>query len=166
MYHQARSARGESIAAPELWFAIMSDRSFRVPAMRLAELHAAHTPQTYAYLFTWPSPAWDGQLSAGHGVEVPFVFGTLDAPGAEDKVPAGTAPAGLSERMQDAWAAFARTGSPQTPALLDWEPYTVPRRCTVLLGTSCVAVDAPREEERHFWAEHTASPSIRPTVVA
>ena len=72
----------------------------------------------------------------------------------------------LPTQMQDAWVAFARTGHPQTPALPDWAPYTARRRRTMLLGTSCVAVDAPREEERHFWAEHTASPSIRPTVVA
>ena len=116
-------------------------------------------------LFTWPSPAWDGQLGAGHVVEVPFVFGTLDAPDAQDLVPAGTAPAGLTERMQDAWVAFARTGSPQTAALADWEPYTVPRRCTMVLGTDCAAVDAPREAERRFWAAHTAAPAARPVVV-
>jgi hypothetical protein len=28
--------------------------------MRLAELHAANTPATYTYLFTWKSPGWDG----------------------------------------------------------------------------------------------------------
>jgi len=167
-YRQARAAREESSAALDVWFAIMSDRRFRVPAMRLAELHAAHTPQTFTYLFTWPSPAWDGQLGAGHVVEVPFVFGTFDAPDAQDLVPAGTAPAGLSERMQDAWVAFARTGRPQTPALAGWEPYTVPRRCTMLLDARCTAVDAPREAERQFWAAHTAAPAApadRPVVV-
>lgn len=165
VYREARAAWGESGAAPDLWVAMRSDRRFRVPAMRLAELHAAHTPRTYAYLFTWPSPAWDGQLGAGHVVETPFVFGTLEAPDARDLVPAGTAPAGLSAQMQDAWVAFARTGSPRTPALADWEPYTVPRRRTMLLDARCAAVNAPREEERHFWAEHTAVPPIRPTMV-
>jgi para-nitrobenzyl esterase len=169
VYHHARGARGESLAAPELWFAIISDRRYRVPAMRLAELQAAHTPQTYAYLFTWQSPAWNGQLGAGHVVEVPFVFGTIDAPDAPDArdlVPAGSDVGVLPTQMQDAWVAFARTGHPQTPALPDWAPYTARRRRTMLLGTSCVVVDAPREEERHFWAERTASPSIRPTMVA
>ncbi len=166
VYREARAARGESGAAPDLWVAMRSDRRFRVPAMRLAELHAAHTPQTYAYLFTWPSPAWDGQLGAGHVVEVPFVFGTLDAPDARDLVPAGAEVGMLPTQMQDAWAAFARTGHPQTPALSDWAPYTAQRRRTMLLGTSCAAMDAPREEERHFWAEHTVAQPLRPTVVA
>ena len=56
LYRRERASRSESTAAPELWFAIMTDRRFRVPSMRLAELHAAHTPATYAYLFTWKSP--------------------------------------------------------------------------------------------------------------
>ncbi|HET8626601.1 MAG TPA: carboxylesterase family protein [Thermomicrobiales bacterium] len=134
VYRRARAARGESTAAPELWFAMLSDRRYRVPAMRLAEAHAAHTPQTYAYLFTWRSPAWGGQLGAGHGVEIPFVFGTLDAPDARDLIPAGAAVGTLPERLQDAWVAFARTGSPATPQLPGWAPYDAHRRCTVLLG--------------------------------
>jgi carboxylesterase type B len=42
LYRRERASRGESAVAPELWFAIMTDRRFRVPSMRLAELHAAH----------------------------------------------------------------------------------------------------------------------------
>lgn len=166
VYRRARVARGESIAALDVWFAIMSDRRFRVPAMRQAELQAAHTPQTYAYLFTWQSPAWNGQLGAGHVVEVPLVFGTLDAPDSQDLVPAGAPVGALSGQMQDAWLAFARTGSPQTPALPAWAPYAAPRRGTMLLGATCAAVDAPREEERRFWATHTVAPPARPTAVA
>jgi para-nitrobenzyl esterase len=59
----------------------------------------------------------------------------------------------LSHRMQDAWVAFARTGSPRTAALPDWEPYTAARRSTMLLDMSCRAVDAPYETERRFWAD-------------
>ena len=60
---------------------------------------------------------------------------------------------GLAEAIQDAWIAFARTGSPRTTHLTDWEPYTAERRSTMLLGTSCRAVDAPYETERRFWAD-------------
>ena len=164
-YREAHAARGESTAAPDLWFAIMRDRRFAVPAARLAELHAAHTPQTYAYLFTWQSPAWDGKLGAGHVVEVPFVFGTLDAPDAQDLVPAGSPVGRLSEQMQDAWIAFARTGSPRTSELSGWEPYTPERRSTMLLGTTCGPVDAPYEAERRFWADRTPVSAARPAAV-
>ena len=117
----------------------------------IAELHAAHTPATYAYLFTWKSPGWDGKLGAGHEVNTPFVFGTLDAPDSQDLVPAGSPVGDLPTQMQDAWIAFARTGSPQTPALAGWQPYTAGRRSTMLLGPSCGPVEAPFEAQRRLW---------------
>jgi para-nitrobenzyl esterase len=151
LYRSERASRGESTVAPELWFAIMTDRHFRVPSMRIAELHAAHTPATYAYLFTWKSPGWDGKLGAGHEVNTPFIFGTLDAPGSHDLVPAGSPVGELPTQIQDAWIAFARTGSPQTAALAGWQPYTAGRRSTMLLGPSCGPVEAPFEAERRLW---------------
>ncbi len=166
VYRWARAGRGEGSTAHDLWIAIMSDRRFRMPAMRLAARHAAHTPQTYAYLFTWRSPAWDGLLGAGHVVEVPFVFGTFDAPSARDLVPADAAVGDLSARMQDAWLAFARTGNPATAALPDWEPDTAARRCTMLLGMTSGPVDAPFETERRFWADRAVGSAERQTPVA
>jgi para-nitrobenzyl esterase len=160
-YRQARAARGESTSAQDLWLTMMGDRRYRVPVTRLAELQAAHTPDVYAYLFTWKSPGQDGQLGAGHVVEVPFVFGTLDAPESHDLVPAGSPVGTLSTTMQDAWVAFARTGHPQTPDLPAWEPYTAPRRRTMLLGATNGPVDAPYEPERRFWATHDRSRSDR-----
>jgi para-nitrobenzyl esterase len=86
------------------------------------------------------------------------VFGTLDAPGVRDAVPAGAPPVGdLPAHMQDAWLAFARTGSPRTPALPDWEPYAAPCRRTMLLGTRSGPADAPYEAERRFWETATAA---------
>ena len=42
--------------------------NLRQKMMRLAELHAEHTPETYAYLFTWQSPGWDGKLGAAQAL--------------------------------------------------------------------------------------------------
>jgi para-nitrobenzyl esterase len=122
LYRDARAARGERTTAEELWFAMLSDRRYRVPAMLLAEEHAVHTPETYTYLFTWKSPAWGGKLGAGHVVEVPFVFGTLDAPDSQPLVPEGSPVGTLPTQMQDAWIAFARTGRPGTPERRGWQP--------------------------------------------
>jgi para-nitrobenzyl esterase len=157
LYREARAARGEDITAREVWFAIMTDRRFRVPGMRLAEAHAAHTPDTYAYLFTWKSPGWGGRLGSGHVVEVPFVFGTLDAPDSQDLVPDGSPVGTLPTRMQDAWIAFARRGTPQTTDIPAWEPYTASRRATMLLGDTSALVDAPYETERRFWASRVGA---------
>jgi para-nitrobenzyl esterase len=153
-YRTERAARGESTTAEELWFAILSDRVSRVPSMRLAELHARRTTDTYAYLFTWRSSAWEGRLGAGHGVELPFVFGVSnDIPDARGFVTPSDEVDRLSQQMQDAWVAFARTGSPRTGALRDWEPYTAARRSTMLLDRECRTVDAPYEVERRFWSD-------------
>jgi Carboxylesterase family len=113
----------------------------------------ARPPATYADLFTWESPGWDGKRGASHEVNTPFVFGNYDIPEARGFVPSSPEVEQLSHRMQDAWIAFARTGSPRTTHLPDWEPYTAQRRSTMLLGTSCHTVDAPYETERRFWAD-------------
>jgi para-nitrobenzyl esterase len=151
LYRSERASRGESTLAPELWFAIMTDRHFRVPSMRIAEFHAALTPATFTYLFTWKSPGWDGKRGASHEVNTPFVFGTYDIPEVSGTVTPSTEVDRLSQQMQDAWIAFARTGSPQTPALAGWQPYTCGRRSTMVLGSSCRLVDAPFEAERRLW---------------
>jgi para-nitrobenzyl esterase len=77
----------------------------------------------------------------------------VKVPDARGFVPPSAEVEQLSQQMQDAWVAFARTGSPRTAALADWEPYTAARRSTMLLDTSCRAVDAPYESERRFWAD-------------
>jgi carboxylesterase type B len=112
LYRRERAARGESTVAAELWFAIMTDRHFRVPSMRLAELHAVHTPAAYGYLFTWKSPGWDGKRGASHEVNTRFLFGTSDSPEVRGFVPPSAEIRRLSEQIQDAWLAFARVGSP------------------------------------------------------
>ena len=153
LYSTLRGQRGASIAPPDLWSALESDRVFRVPAMRLAELQTAVQPAVYAYLFTWQSPYADGSLGACHALDIPFVFGTLDEP---HIVPfAGTTPAAhrLGEQMQDAWVAFARHGDPSHPGLPPWPRYEATRRATMLLGRECGVIDAPYEDERRFWGK-------------
>jgi len=85
--------------------AAMNELAFHGPARRLRE---AHHGTTLGYDFGWPSPACDGRLGACHGLELPFVFGTLGS--APDLL--GGAPPELSDAMRAAWIAFARTGDP------------------------------------------------------
>ncbi len=53
----------------------MTDLVFRWPARRFAE---GHQGRTHVYEFDWRSPACGGELGACHGIELPFVFDTLD----------------------------------------------------------------------------------------
>jgi para-nitrobenzyl esterase len=151
VYRAARAARGESVDPGELWFAIESDRTMRHPAMRLAALHAAHQPETYAYLFSWPSPAMGGLFGSCHALDLPFVFGTLEHPLLRPFTGKGPEARTLATQIQDAWVAFARTGRPEHAGLADWPAYDVAQRRTMILDRRCRVESAPREAERAFW---------------
>lgn len=151
VYRTARAARGERIEPGELWFAIESDRTMRHPAMALAGAQSAHQRQTYAYLFTWSSPALGGMLGSCHALDLPFVFGTLDHPMFRPFAGKGPEARALAERMQDAWIAFARTGRPQHAGLPAWPGYDASSRHTMILDRQCRVETAPREPERAFW---------------
>ena len=55
-----------------------------------------------------------GMLGACHALELGFVFGTHGEPGMADFSGSGPAADALSERMMDAWLAFAKSGDPST----------------------------------------------------
>ncbi len=148
-YRAARAGRA-AVEPRELYFAIESDRKFRIPAVRLAEAQAEHQ-RTYAYLFTWESPLMDGALGACHGVDVPFVFGAIGSKGADRFVGGGPEAEALCARTMDAWLAFARGGDPNGAGLPDWPAYDSARRATMLLGRRCELADAPLDEERRAW---------------
>ncbi len=150
-YRRLRGQRGAGTTPSELWFAIDSDRAFRYPAMRLAELQRAHQPRTYAYLFTWPSPFMDGALGACHALELPFVFGTCDDPVLKTFVGDGPDAQRLAEHIQEAWIAFAHAADPSHAGLGEWPAYDTSQRATMLLGSDCRVERAPLEAERRFW---------------
>jgi para-nitrobenzyl esterase len=148
VYRSARAA-GADLSPRDLFFAIESDRIFRMPAVRLAEAQSRHQPRTYQYLFTWESPA--GNLRACHGIDIPFVFGLVETEGAA--LFSGSSPEAhaLAERTMDAWLAFARSGDPSHEGLGDWPAFDAERRATMLLGATCEAALAPFDAERRAW---------------
>ena len=150
-YRSARSARGEDTSPVETWLAISTDHVFRAGALKLAELHARHTPDVFVYQFEWKGREPGRPQGAIHALELPFVFGTLAT--SEIGAVAGrtSAAEALAGRMQDAWLAFARTGSPNAGGLPEWPAYAPPRRATMILSDRSRVVDAPHEAERAAW---------------
>lgn len=150
-YRAARRARGDDDSPAEIWLAISTDQVFRAGTAKFLELQSAHTAGVYAYLFAWKATAPDKPQGAVHAVDLPFVFGALDR--SEIGRMAGRTPAAyaLSEEMQDAWLAFAKTGRPHAESLPAWEAYSPPRRATMLLSENPRLVEAPQEEERAVW---------------
>jgi para-nitrobenzyl esterase len=132
----------------ELFDAFASDAFFRVPALRLAEAQSAHAP-VYCYRFDWSSSFLDGRLGACHGLELPFVFGTLGHPAVGLFAGAGAAASALSERMRACWTHFAKVGRP-TPSASDWPTY-LPGRVTMCFGEGDELLEAPGEAPRLLW---------------
>ncbi len=153
-YRRARSRRNMPTTPAELYIAIQSDKTFRMPAIRLAEARCGRQLPTYMYLFDWVSPLMNGSLGACHALEIGFVFGLLD----ENFTGSGEEAQALSRKIQDAWAAFARRGNPSCESLGKWEVYGKQRR-TMILGKQCRLADAPYDEERRAWE------SFAPSVV-
>ena len=129
--------------------ATTASRSWRAAVVE-AELRAAQGAPAYAYQLDWKSPQDGGKWGAPHTLDIPLVFGTLDAVGSIT----GTADDArqMSAQMSDAFIAFARGGNPNTPSIPAWRPYTLPRRETMVFNVPSQLVDDPRGAERRLFA--------------
>jgi para-nitrobenzyl esterase len=156
-YRTARAERGDAVTPRDIWAAIESDRIFRNGALRAAEVQSQHESRTFMYLFDWESPALDGALGASHAVELPFVWGNLDAPRMDTFGGSGPAAEALSQKMMDAWLAFARTANPSTASLGEWPAFEPALRATMILGAKTRVEHAPYEAERRLWESGVAS---------
>ena len=145
-YRAARKNRGEAVEPGDILTAIQSDLMFRIPVLHLVEAQCHSGQGAYNYLFNWKSPALRGRLGACHALEIGFVFGNYE----KSFCGAGPDADALSQRMQDAWAAFAHTGNPSSESLGVWEPYG-DCRTTMILGKECRLENAPYEKERGAW---------------
>jgi para-nitrobenzyl esterase len=139
-------------ASPDdVWSAMMTDRVFRIPAIRLAEAQAAHQPDhTFLYLFTWPTTAVGGKLGSCHALEIPFVFDNLHQPGV-DFFTDNAAPQPLADAMHAAWLAFVHEAEPDPGQAQGWLPYDTARRSTMCFDTTSAPADDPYGDERALW---------------
>jgi para-nitrobenzyl esterase len=112
-------------------------------------------PPVFVYEFAWKTPSFGG-LWAPHGIDLPFVFGHPDYSKAwdDDDSPAVRAAADnqnaryqLAAQTMQAWAAFARSGDPSTPAL-KWPAYDLNSRITMIFDRECGTVSDPRSSVR------------------
>ena len=125
--------------------ALQSDYTFRMPALRIAELRSGNR-QTWHYNFSWRSPAYGGRLGAAHFVDVPFSFDTLSSDQAKTFV-GDNPPLSLADAMHGAWAAFAKTGDP------GWPTYDLATRRTMRFDEKSRLVDDPEKAVRPLWTD-------------
>jgi carboxylesterase type B len=147
-YARLRHARGEAADPASLLAAIQSDTRLRLPSLRVAEAHARHHRATRVYDFTCRSPI--EVLGSCHALDLPFTFGTLDAPGMPEFAGNGPVERAVSDAMMAAWTGFAREGDPGGGALGDWPSYGVPDRWTMRIGPEAGVVADPFSAERQI----------------
>ncbi len=138
---------------PQLRTAVLSDGLFGVGTARLTEAHAAAaTARTFAYEFTWHSPALDGHLGASHVMELPFVFDVTALPalsGPQGLLGPSAPPAALATRMHSAWVRFATIGDP------GWAPFDTRVRAVQQIGSDWRLSTRPRARTLDAWARHS-----------
>jgi carboxylesterase 2/para-nitrobenzyl esterase len=131
-------------SAGELFSAIQTDWYWRIPAVRLADEHAAGArAATYMYEFASRSPQMGGRLGAAHAVEIPFVFDTLGL-GTEPMLGVDP-PQTLTDAMHRAWVAFAAQGD------RGWPRYDAARRRAMHFDTESGVVDNPLARALAVW---------------
>jgi para-nitrobenzyl esterase len=137
-------------AADVFFAATTAGRSWR-GAIVEAELRAQQGSPAYVYQLDWGSPVDGGKWGAFHTLDIALMFGTLAAPGSFTGE--GAEARQISEIMQDALLAFARSGDPNTSGRPRWEPYELPRRATMVFDVASRLVDDPRGPERRLFAK-------------
>lgn len=126
---------------------LVGDATFWVPAVQAAQHHSHRAPTfVYRYDFTTPILNLQGQ-GASHGTEMLAIFGTLDSSRARSVTLLGGADelAGLSERMQDHWLAFVRSGD------AGWPAYDDDDRPTKIFAAHDRVISDPGRERRRAW---------------
>jgi len=137
-------------SASEVFFAATTaSRSWRGAVIELEARSVVAAP-TFAYQLDWPSPADGGRWGACHGLDIPLVFGTLDADGS--LTGDGAEARAVSRQVADAFLAFARSGDPNHAGLPAWTPYRVDERATMVFDVRSRLERDPRREERLLFA--------------
>jgi para-nitrobenzyl esterase len=136
--------------------AALTGSNFSVRTWLYAERRAARSgAPVYHYSLDWPSPFAGGRMGAHHAMDLPFVFDTTDVPlstKAADGVPE------LAAAMSASWAAFARAGKPDNPAIPVWPAYTAETRATMVFDTRCRVVHDPLRDARELWTKVAMRP--------
>jgi para-nitrobenzyl esterase len=160
---QAYQKARPSLNSGQRTMAIVGDALFWLPQIRLAEAQARHRDDTRMYLTCWQSPVRKGSLGAFHAVDVPLLFGNLDAPGKHHMVGTGSEREALSHAIQDAWIAFARGGDPNNPLLPQWPVCRPEDRATMMIDCVSQVQCDPYRDLRELWNDLPFD-GVRPAV--
>ena len=96
---------------------LLGDQRYVIGAAQTARDVATRQPDTWRYVFA--RHPGEARLPPTHAAELPYVFGTLDAPPHRTPPPDATDRA-LADTIGRTWVRFATTGDPNGPGLPPW----------------------------------------------
>ncbi len=147
LYEKLVRERNPSAKYADIFSAFESDRVFRIPSLRMAELQSHNQSPVYLAQFNWDK----GLLGACHASDIPFVFGCADNGVGQFLTGGGEAARKLSEAVQGCWIAFARSGNPATDRVGSWPAFNTICRATMCFDETITLQQDPLEQERPLW---------------
>ena len=126
-------------------FEFATDLMFLIPHIQVSEVQSKNA-NVWMYRFDWKSQVKD-YFGACHSIELPFVLKTFDSP-TRHQIVGPNPPMELSDIMQDAWVAFARSGNPNHKDMPEWPMYDAKRRATMIFNTKPEVKDDPEKDVR------------------
>ena len=107
---------------------LFCDATFREPTSRYAKQRAAEGGKVWTYMYALDSSI-DSTRTPWHSIDIPLIFDNAD-----------TAPASVNREhteeiqkiMVESLGQFMRTGDPNLPEGLRWDPVTEDRECTMI----------------------------------
>ncbi|EJN06723.1 carboxylesterase family protein [Phyllobacterium sp. YR531] len=130
-----------------IYRAIWTDWTFRMGSIQVAELRSSLKSNTFMYSLDWQRNS-EPKAKVTHGSEALFIFGTLDHAGFTRNDDEARR---LSEEMQGAWLAFARTGDPSHSGIPQVPPYNGATRSTIVFATDTRIEHDPQHDDRLVW---------------
>jgi para-nitrobenzyl esterase len=126
----------------DLWILIATDHPRGAYTRELAKRKAAQRgAPAFVYRYDWETPEGGGHMRSPHTIEIQFVFDNIKIAGPLiSKMPEAYS---LADKTSTAWAAFARTGDPNTPKLPRWPAYSAASRDTMLFNNECRVMADP-----------------------
>ncbi|HEY0435731.1 MAG TPA: carboxylesterase family protein, partial [Phenylobacterium sp.] len=134
-------------ASDVLFAATTAARSWRAAIIEAEERAKSGAP-AFVYQVDWVSPREGGKFGAPHTADIPLAFDNVAAPGSNAVGPAAQP---MADKVSEAFLGFARGGDPNHSTIPRWEPYTLPRRQTMIWDNVPRLADDPRGAERRLF---------------
>ncbi|MDB5703809.1 MAG: carboxylesterase [Sphingomonas bacterium] len=128
--------------------ATTAGRSWRGQVIE-AEARAQAKTNAWVYQVDFTSRT-DPRRGAFHTMDIPLVFGTLDAKGSQTGTAADARAA--SAAMQESFVAFTRTGNPNHAGLPTWPAYNLTDRPTMIFDVRSHIEKDPRQWQRELFS--------------